>query len=89
MFSLGMVIHFMAFRGKLPYSTIGDTVETLASLRREVESYPGFHVTYLYLTTGTLKMTVDMISPMNYTNSLDFYSLVKPINDHHVKKSST
>jgi hypothetical protein len=41
MFSLGMVIHFMAFRGKLPYTATGETLESLDELRREVQAFPG------------------------------------------------
>jgi hypothetical protein len=41
MFSLGMVIHFMAFRGKLPYIATGETLESLDELRREVQAFPG------------------------------------------------
>ena len=41
MFSLGMVIHFMAFRGKLPYTATGETLESLNELRREVQAFPG------------------------------------------------
>jgi hypothetical protein len=41
MFSLGMVIHFMAFRGKLPYTATGETRESLDELRREVQAFPG------------------------------------------------
>src|SRR5579859_7958268 len=42
MFSLGMVIHFMAFKGKLPYLSTGETLESLESLRQEVQSYAGY-----------------------------------------------
>ena len=42
MFSLGMVIHFMAFRGQLPYIAIGDTPESLDELRLEVQKFPGY-----------------------------------------------
>jgi hypothetical protein len=41
MFSLGMVIHFMAFKGKLPYSANGETLESLEDLRREVQAFAG------------------------------------------------
>ena len=41
MFSLGMVIHFMAFRGRLPYIATGETLESLDELRREVQAFPG------------------------------------------------
>ena len=42
MFSLGMVIHFMAFMGKLPYAATGETAESLDELRREVQGFAGF-----------------------------------------------
>jgi hypothetical protein len=42
MFSLGMVIHFMAYKGKLPYIATGETLEGLEDLRREVQAFPGF-----------------------------------------------
>jgi|SRR5579862_1515723 len=41
MFSLGMVIHFMAFRGKLPYTALGDTPQSLDELRLEVQAFQG------------------------------------------------
>jgi hypothetical protein len=42
MFSLGMVIHFMAFKGKLPYTATGETLESLNELRREVQAFAGY-----------------------------------------------
>jgi serine/threonine protein kinase len=44
MFSLGMVIHFMAFRGRLPYTNTGETLEGLEDLRREVQAFPGYPI---------------------------------------------
>jgi hypothetical protein len=44
MFSLGMVIHFMAFKGKLPYVATGETVESLEDLRREVQAFTGLNI---------------------------------------------
>lgn len=41
MFSLGMVIHFMAFKGRLPYTATGETLESLNELRREVQEFQG------------------------------------------------
>jgi hypothetical protein len=37
-----MVIHFMAFKGKLPYSATGETLESLEDLRREVQAFAGY-----------------------------------------------
>jgi len=42
MFSLGMTIHFMAYKGKLPYIATGETMESLEALRREVQTFPGY-----------------------------------------------
>jgi hypothetical protein len=44
MFSLGMVIHFMAFKGKLPYVATGETVESLEDLKREVQAFAGLNI---------------------------------------------
>ena len=71
MFSLGMVIHFMAFKGRLPYIATGETLESLNDLRREVQSFPGyFSSNYIVTLTleGTYKMINDMNYLMNYTN---------------------
>lgn len=44
MFSLGMVIHFMAFRGDLPYIAKGETLDSLNDLRQEVQNFQGYKV---------------------------------------------
>jgi serine/threonine protein kinase len=53
MFSLGMVIHFMAFKGRLPYHATGETLESLNELRAEVQSYPGYPSLPSFLTRYT------------------------------------
>ena len=36
-----MVIHFMAFKGRLPYVATGETQESLNELRHEVQTFQG------------------------------------------------
>ena len=47
-----MVIHFMAFRGELPYNAKGETLESLNALRQEVRNFAG------YLSSPVPRMTV-------------------------------
>src|SRR5579859_6232411 len=101
MFSLGMVIHFMAFKGKLPYLSTGETLESLESLRQEVQSYAGYplfpispppHPLIPNLkcgshVTGTNKTMPEKIYQMNSTNYSAYSFHDNLINVPHVKKS--
>jgi len=96
MFSLGMVIHFMAFKGKLPYISSGETLESLESLRQEVQSYAGYispvlfspRLVIILMGLGTNKTMRETIYLMSYMNYYDYYCQDNLINVLHVKKSS-
>ena len=96
MFSLGMVIHYMAFKGKLPYISSGETLESLESLRQEVQSYAGYispvlfgpHPFIILMGLGTNKTMRETIYLMSYMNYYDYYCQDNLINVPHAKKSS-
>jgi len=86
-----MVIHFMAFRGELPYIAKGDTLQSLNELRQEVQNFAGylpFSDDSELIRADMFETTEDPIYLMNYMNFyassfLDLLVSVRP-----VKKSS-